>query len=78
VRWIGIRHAEGHIHLVATLDRQDRRAVWLWQDYRRAQACCREMEQHYGLHRVGARPIRERYPTPAEVNKTGLLRCWTD
>jgi hypothetical protein len=69
-RWIGIRHAEGHIHLVATLARQDRRPVWLWQDYRRAQAGCRKLEQHYGLHRIGARPIPERYPTSAELNKT--------
>lgn len=54
---------------MATLARQDRRAVRLWQDYRRAQACCRRLEQHYGLHRVGGRP-RERHPTPAELNKT--------
>jgi hypothetical protein len=70
VRWVGIRHAEGHIHLVATLARQDRRAVWAWQDYRRAQACCREPEEHYGLHRVGGRHAPERYPKPAELNKT--------
>lgn len=70
VRWVGIRHADGHIHLVATLARQDRRAVWIWQDYRRAQACCRELEQRYGLHRVGGRLVAERYPTPAELNKT--------
>jgi MobA/VirD2-like, nuclease domain len=70
VRWIGIRHAEGHIHLVATLARQDRRAVWAWQDYRRAQACCRKLEEHYGLHRVGGRDAPERYPKPAEMNKT--------
>jgi len=71
VRWIGIRHAEAHIHLVATLARQDRRAVWLWRDYRRAQACCRELEQHYGLHRVdGRRHGAQRHPKPAELNKT--------
>jgi len=69
VRWIGIRHADNHIHLVATLARQDRRTVWLWQDYRRSQACCREMEQRYGLHRVGGGDGAERYPTPAELNK---------
>ncbi len=69
VRWVGIRHAEGHAHLVATLARQDRRAVWLWQDYRRAQACCRQLEQDYGLRRVGGR-LHERYPKPAELNKT--------
>jgi MobA/VirD2-like, nuclease domain len=74
VRWIGIRHAESHAHLVATLARQDRRAVWLWQDYRRAQACCRQLEQHYDLHRVGGRLARTRYPTPAELNKTSRQR----
>ncbi len=70
VRWIGIRHGDGHIHVVATLARQDRRAVWARQDYRNAQACCRELEEHYGLHRVGGWPTDERYPTPAELNKT--------
>ena len=74
VRWIGIRHGDGHIHLVATLARQDRRAVWLWQDYRRAQACCRDLEQDYGLHRVGGRRTGERYPTAAELNKTTRQR----
>jgi hypothetical protein len=44
------------------------------QDYRRAQACCRDLEQRYGLHRVGAQPIRERYPTPAELNKATRQR----
>jgi hypothetical protein len=73
-RWIGIRHAEGHIHLVATLARQDRRAVWLWQDYRSSQARCRDMEQHYGLHRVGGRRTGGRHPTPAELNKTTRQR----
>jgi hypothetical protein len=74
VRWIGIRHADNHIHLVATLARQDRRAVWLWQDYRRSQACCRQLEQRYGLHRVGGRRDTERYPTPAELNKATRQR----
>jgi hypothetical protein len=74
VRWVGIRHAEGHFHLVATLARQDRRAVWLWQDYRRAQACCRKLEQHYNLRRVGGGRASERYPKPAELNKTTRQR----
>jgi hypothetical protein len=70
VRWIGVRHADNHVHMVATLARQDRRAVWLWQDYRRAQACCRELEQRYGLRRVDGRRTTERKPTPAELHKT--------
>ena len=56
--------------MVATLARQDRRAVWLWQDYHRAQACCRGLEQQYGLRRVDGRRTAERYSTPAELNKT--------
>ena len=32
VRWIGIRHDDRRIHIVATLARQDRRVAW--QDYR--------------------------------------------
>jgi hypothetical protein len=70
VRWIAVRHADHHVHLVATLARQDRRAVWLWQDYRHAQTRCRELEHHYDLHRIGAQHTRERYPKPAELNKT--------
>src|SRR5204862_2335647 len=70
VRWVSVRHAQSHIHLVATLARQDRRAAWLWQDYRRAQACCRELERHYELHRVGDRHTPKRHPKPAELNKT--------
>jgi hypothetical protein len=68
-RWIGIRHSDNHIHIVATRVHQDRRAVWLWQDYRRAQACCRDLEKRYGLHRVGIQRASARPPTPAELKK---------
>jgi hypothetical protein len=53
VRWLGIRHGVDHVHVVATLVRQDGRTVWAWNDYRRAQAAARELEDRYGLHRVG-------------------------
>jgi hypothetical protein len=33
VRWVGIRHGDDHVHLVATLVRQDGRTVWAWNDY---------------------------------------------
>ncbi|MFY1673951.1 hypothetical protein ACN27G_29030 [Plantactinospora sp. WMMB334] len=69
-RWIGIRHADNHIHIVATLVRQDRRTVWPRSDYRRCQACCRYLEQHYQLHRVHGHHANKRLPTPAELNKT--------
>lgn len=55
VRWLGIRHGDDHVHLVATLVRQDGRTVWGWNDYRAAQAAARELELRYGLHRVAGR-----------------------
>ncbi len=50
VRWLGIRHGDDHVHLVATLVRQDGRTVWGGNDYRLAQAAARELEHRYGLH----------------------------
>jgi hypothetical protein len=74
VRWLAVRHNDDHIHLVATLVRQDRRTVWPWQDKRKAQAACRDLEERYGLYRV-APPGRgsRRWPSPAEVNKAARL-----
>jgi hypothetical protein len=70
VRWLAVRHADDHIHLVATLVRQDGRTAWGWNERRLAQAACRHLEARYGLYRVG--PVdhtSHRYPEPAELNK---------
>jgi hypothetical protein len=70
VRWVAIRHAEDHIHLVATLVRQDRRTEWARNDYWRCQATARDLEQRYGLYRVGpADRTAHRRPHSVEVNK---------
>lgn len=69
VRWVAVRHADNHIHVVATLVRQDGRTAWAWHDARNAQAACRQLEQQHGLRRVGLAPTRNRYPTHAELNK---------
>jgi hypothetical protein len=53
VRWLGIRHGADHVHLVATLVRQDGRTAWGGNDYRLAQAAARDLEDRYGLHPVG-------------------------
>jgi phosphoserine phosphatase len=37
--------------------------------YRKAQAACRDLEEHYGLRRVGTYRAASRYLTPAELNK---------
>jgi hypothetical protein len=53
VRWVAVRHSDRGIHLVATLVRQDGRTAWAWKDKLKAQAACRDIEQRYGLRRVG-------------------------
>jgi hypothetical protein len=71
VRWVAIRHGPDHIHIVATLVRQDRRTAWGRNDRWLAQAACRDLEQRYGLYRVGpADRTGHRRPTAGELNKT--------
>lgn len=70
VRWVAVRHAADHIHIVATLVRQDRHTEWARNDRWRTQAACRDLEERYGLHRVGPtdRTAHKR-PHSVEVNK---------
>jgi hypothetical protein len=75
VRWVAVRHADNHIHLAATLVRQDGRAAKGWQDMIKARRRCSELEVQYGLRRTP--PIdrtRHRRPGAAELNKTKRLR----
>jgi hypothetical protein len=74
VRWVAVRHAEDHIHLVATLVRQDRRTAWGRKDKLKAQQACRDLEERYNLYRVAppGQGSRE-WPSPAELNKTTRL-----
>jgi hypothetical protein len=70
VRWIAVRHADDHIHIVATLVRQDRRTEWGRNDRWRCQATARDLEGRYGLHRVGpADRTAAARPHRVEVNK---------
>jgi hypothetical protein len=74
VRWLAVRHAPDHIHLVATLVRQDRRTAWAWKDKLKTQWVCRELEERYNLYRVAPPGQGSRaWPTPAELNKTTRL-----
>jgi hypothetical protein len=76
VRWLAVRHNDDHVHVVATLVRQDRRAVWPWQDKRKAQAACRDLEERYGLYRVAPPGTgSRRWPSPAELNKAARLHA---
>ncbi|WP_233513982.1 relaxase/mobilization nuclease domain-containing protein [Micromonospora craterilacus] len=71
VRWVAVRHADDHIHIVATLVRQDGETVWAWNERLKAQAAARDLEQRYGLYQVS--PVdhtSHRRPTAAEQNKS--------
>ena len=53
VRWIAVRHAADHIHVVAVLARQDGRRPRLSFDRRRVRDACRAAEDRYGLRKTG-------------------------
>ncbi|WP_413753120.1 mobilization protein [Streptomyces sp. R-74717] len=73
-RWIAVRHAPDHIHLVATLVRADRTQPRRHKDAIRAQAECRKIEKEFGLRQLkkGDGTAAKR-PTSAERRKAERL-----
>ena len=70
VRWVAIRHAPDHIHLVATLARQDRHRPSLWNSYRMLRDACRDTEEWFGLRSTPpADRTAARRPTRAETEQ---------
>ncbi|MEU1906566.1 relaxase/mobilization nuclease domain-containing protein [Streptomyces hygroscopicus] len=66
-RWVAVRHAEDHIHILATTVRGDLRQPRLHNDFIRAQAECRRMEKEFGLRELNAGDgTAARNPTSAE------------
>ncbi|HLK79657.1 MAG TPA: hypothetical protein VKU77_39155 [Streptosporangiaceae bacterium] len=53
VRWIAVRHAADHIHVVAMLARQDGRRPRLSFDRLRVRDACQAAEDRYGLRKTG-------------------------
>ena len=49
VRWVAVRHADSHVHVVATLVRQDGRRVFPHHDFYRAREASLEVERTYRL-----------------------------
>ncbi|MFJ3667768.1 mobilization protein [Streptomyces sp. NPDC090106] len=69
-RWVAVRHADDHIHIIATLVRDDGRRPRLHNEARRAQAECRRVEADYDLRRVPAGDgTAAKPPTSAERHK---------
>ena len=70
VRWVAVRHAPDHIHLVATLARQDRHRPSLWNSYRKLRDACRDTEEWFGLRSTApADRTAARRPTRAETEQ---------
>ncbi|MEU8687701.1 relaxase/mobilization nuclease domain-containing protein [Streptomyces sp. NPDC048665] len=69
-RWVAVRHADDHIHIVATLKREDGRSPRRHEDGIRAQVECRRIEKEWGLQILneGDRTAAQR-PTSAERAK---------
>ena len=70
MRWVAVRHADDHVHAVATLARQDGRRVFPLNDFYRAGEASRLVEAKYGLTTTAAsdRTAAKR-PTYAEEQK---------
>lgn len=49
VRWVAVRHAADHVHIVATLARQDRRRPRVWNDFYRVREACGTAEGRFRL-----------------------------
>lgn len=71
VRWIAVRHGHDHIHIVATLARQDGGRPRLSGDYYKVREACLEIESQFRLRRTapGDRTAAGR-PTRAETEKS--------
>ncbi|MEU5554044.1 relaxase [Micromonospora sp. NPDC047793] len=71
LRWIAMRHADDHVHIVATLVREDGRTNWMRNDYPRCVKATYEVARRYHLHRRVAPADRtaHRRPHPVEVSK---------
>ncbi|MFG1940323.1 relaxase [Micromonospora tulbaghiae] len=71
LRWIAMRHADDHVHIVATLVREDGRTNWMRNDYRRCVEATYNVARRYNLHRrvPPADRTAHRRPHPVEVSK---------
>ncbi|MFF9688133.1 relaxase/mobilization nuclease domain-containing protein [Streptomyces sp. NPDC014623] len=69
-RWVAVRHADDHIHIVATKVRGDLRPPRNWNDFLRADKELEAIEKAYGLRQVprGDRTAAKR-PTRTEQEK---------
>ncbi|MGW2724914.1 relaxase/mobilization nuclease domain-containing protein, partial [Streptomyces sp. NPDC001492] len=69
-RWVAVRHADNHIHIVATLVRQDGNKPSIHGDAYRFRPVCNEFEQRWGLTQTApADRTAHRRPERGETEK---------
>ncbi len=78
VRWVAVRHAADHIHLVATLARQDRRRPDLWNSYRKLRRACRDSEEWFGLRRTAAADCTAAKRDSRAESEQAIRRGWDE
>jgi len=70
VRWVAVRHAADHVHIVATLARQDGGRPRVWNDFYRVREACRAEEKWLGLRETApADRTAARRPRRAETEQ---------
>jgi hypothetical protein len=76
VRWVAVRHAADHVHIVATLARQDGTRPRIWNDFYRVREACQNAEARFGLRRTApADRTAARCPSRAEAEQSAR-RSW--
>jgi relaxase-like protein len=74
VRWVAVHHGENHIHIAATLARQDGRRARPDNDWYRIGEALRDLEAEYGLQ-VVARADRTAAKRPARAEREKAARA---
>jgi hypothetical protein len=78
VQWVAVRHASDHIHIVATLARQDGGKPSIWNDFYRVRQACQDAERRFGLRPTApADRTAARRATRAETEQAAR-RGWNE
>jgi hypothetical protein len=77
VRWVAVRHAADHIHIVATLARQDGTRPKIWNDYYRVREACHDAERRFRLRPTAPADRTARRATRAEAEQAAR-RGWAE
>jgi len=78
VRWVAVRHAADHVHIVATLARQDGTRPRIWNDFFRVREACHDAERRFGLRSTApADRTAAKRATRAETEQA-IRRGWDE